>query len=146
MNQPSYTDPAAPAPPMADPSALFGANMNQLQFALQLVSLLSNQNPLAAVNMGGGPSSSAPPGGALPQLQAGGPNLLALLGMQQNGFSANGVGGPVGTCENDEELLVQALRESGSKGLTYKQALDNLHAVSALLLSPLVLLSLFACR
>ncbi|EKM61141.1 uncharacterized protein PHACADRAFT_247540 [Phanerochaete carnosa HHB-10118-sp] len=34
-----------------------------------------------------------------------------------------------GSRESDEELLVAALRESGAKGLTYRQALEGLHGV-----------------
>lgn len=60
---------------------------------------------------------------------------------QANGFNFNMIPGanvfgdllkaftPVGSLPNDEKLLAQALYESKGKGLTYKQALENLHGV-----------------
>lgn len=128
------------------PEALLNMN-NQLQMIMQLGSLL-NQGALGGLNLGGSPQLGSPP--QIPQqtlqqqqLQQplappqNTPNLFSILGLPQNATASagsangitNGMGGMVGSCENDEELLVSALRESGAKGWTYRQALESLHGV-----------------
>lgn len=149
MNPPSHTDPAASTTPsieqqpMSEP--LMSTNLNGLQAMLQLAAMMS-QNPLGNINLSGasplGPSTTPQPQFQQPtpaphvlQTQSA-PNLLSLLGVQGNAFASPALGtliaagAPVGSCENDEEVLLKALRESSGKAWTYRQALDSLHGVS----------------
>ena len=155
MNPSSHPNSTAQSTPpieqqrMLEP--LMNANLNGLQAMFQLAALF-NQNPLGGVGL---PVSSplvppatpqqtqfqqpTPPPQSLPS--QGAPNLLSLLGVQGNGFAtsalgtSNSVGGPVGSCGDDDEILIRALRESNSKGSTYRQALEGLHGVSKFLTS-----------
>jgi hypothetical protein len=131
MNHPPHADPSASTPLTQNLTDFLSSNVNQLQAILQLATLL---NP---ATVAGNPLLSQQQ--QSPQALFGtqsiaqtAPNLLSLLGIPQNtagGSSLLNGSSAVGTFANDEELLVAALRESGSKGLTYRQALDNLHGV-----------------
>lgn len=69
---------------------------------------------------------------ALPQSV---PDLFSILGLTQSGSSSSvsfsGVlnSAVVGSCPTDDDLIISALRDSGAKGWTYRQALENLHGV-----------------
>lgn len=119
---------------------------NQLQGILQMAAFF--QNPLSGANVpANSPLASSATTAQASQYQPpapttqpvptqGGPNLLSLLGGHGNTLSAPLLGGlsgavaGVGSCDNDEEVLVQALQESHHRDWTYRRALDNLHGVN----------------
>lgn len=117
-------------PPAQGMQDLLSSNASQLQTLMQLTALLNSG--LGAQLLNGNPliQQQQFPQSALPNQPPAQtvPSLMSLLGMQPNA-AANGVNPPVGSCDNDEEFLIAALRESTAKGLTYRKALENLHEV-----------------
>lgn len=130
---------ASPAPGLSQLSTL--GNVNGLQVALQLAALMTQvpaQNAASLPQL----TQPVPAPGAINHA-----DVMALLGLQQlqSGTPAGTTAGPalnapsvpnalttgppVGAYPDDEDKLVQALRQSDENGWTYRKALEGLHGV-----------------
>jgi hypothetical protein len=102
---------------------------HQLQSAeLQRLAMMSQNPQLAPTTfLPWGFPQNLPPLMSLPQNISGSNNVALFQALMMQEILRPSV--PVGSCTNDDVLLVQALHDSTKNGQTYKQAIESLNMV-----------------